>query len=144
MKKQMRMATRLAAVLAITSASFACRTVEGAREDAQSAGTTVVQAAEAVFTDQGAEAVIAGSISQVDRRTRMVLRNMGFTVTEADYDDNAREREYEAKMGDRTVRIELEWRSATTTEVDVSYRIGATNYEKGQARDILNRIQQQR
>lgn len=99
---------------------------------------------EAVFTDQGAEAVIQGSISDVDRRARAVLREMGMTLTAAEYDDNAREREYHATSGDRTAHVELEWRTATTTEVDVSYRIGATNYEKGQARDIITRIQRHR
>lgn len=144
MKKQMLMAARLAAVVALTSASFGCRTVEGAREDASSAANTVSNAVEAVFTDQGAEATIQGSISDVDRRTRAVLRGMGLTVTEADYDDNATEREYEARGGDRVVHVELESRSATMTEIDVSYRVGATDYQKGQARDVIRRVQQQR
>lgn len=144
MNKQMLLAARLAAVLALTSASFACRTVEGAREDASSAANTVSTAVEAVFTDQGAEATIQGSIADVDRRTRAVLSGMGLTLTEADYDDNAMEREYEARNGNRVVHVELESRSASTTEVDVSYRVGATDYRKGEARDIIRRIQQQR
>lgn len=144
MNKQMLLAVRLTAVVALTSASFACRTVEGAREDASSAANTVSTAVEAVFTDQGAEATIQGSISDVDRRTRAVLTAMGMTITEADYDDNAMEREYEARSGDRVAHVELESRGATTTEVEVSYRVGTTDYRKGEARDIIRRIQQQR
>ncbi|MET0399656.1 MAG: hypothetical protein ABW277_22900 [Longimicrobiaceae bacterium] len=144
MTKKLLVAARLAAVLALTSATFGCRTMQGAREDAESAANAVGNAAEAVFTDQGAEAVVQGSISDVDRRTRAVLGDMGMTITGADYDDNAMEREYEARSGDRVVHVELESRSPTTTQVDVSYRVGQANYEKEQARDIIRRIQQRR
>lgn len=144
MTQQMRTAARLAAVVVMASATFGCRTVQGAREDAQNAGESAVQAVESVFTDQGAEAVIAGSIADVDRRTRLVLREMGLTMDEVRFDDNARERDYEAKGGDRTVRVELEVRTATTTEIEVKYRVGATNYEKGQAQDVIRRVQARR
>ncbi len=139
MKKQML----VAAILALTTGAAGCRTMQGAKEDAQSAANTVGNAAEAAFTDQGAEAVLAGSIGVVDGRTRAVLRDMGFTVTDADYDDNAREREYEARSGDRVVKVELEARSASTTEVDLTYRVG-TNYDREQARDVIRRIQARR
>ena len=133
---------RLAVVAAITLGAHGCRTVQAAGEDIESAAGTVSNAAEAAFTDQGAEAVVQGSISDVDRRTRAVLQDMGMTITGTDYEDNATERQFEARSGDRVVRVELESRSATTTEVDVSYRVGDVNYEKEQARDIIRRIQQ--
>lgn len=142
MNRQIRMAVRLTAILAITSASFGCRTVQGAREDVTSAANTVGNVAEAVFTDQGAEALVQGSIADVDRRARAVLQDMDMAITGTDYDDNATEREYEARSGDRVVKVELESRSATSTQVEVSYRVGETNYEKEQARDIIRRIQQ--
>lgn len=142
MTNKMLVAVRLAAILVVTSATFGCRTMQAAGEDVESAAGAVGNAAEAAFTDQGAEAVVQGSIADVDRRTRAVLQGMGLTITGADYDDNATEREYEARGGDRVVRVELESRSAATTEVDVSYRVGETNYEKDQARDIIRRIQQ--
>ncbi|HEV2125067.1 MAG TPA: hypothetical protein VGW38_20145 [Chloroflexota bacterium] len=144
MRKQILMTARLATILAITAASFGCQTAQGAREDVAEAATTIGNVVEAVFTDQGAEAVVQGSIADVDRRTRAVLREMGLTLAEAEYDDNATEREYEARGGDRVVHVELEARSATTTEIEVSYRVGETNYEKEQAREIIRRIQQRR
>ena len=144
MTKQTLIATRLALVVAAVATAAGCRTAQAARDDVSSAAGSVSTAVEAVFTDQGAEAVVGGSIADVDRRTRAVLRGMGMTLTDAEYDDNAREREYEARVGDRVAKVELEWRSATTTEVDVSVRVGATDYRKGEARDIISRIQAQR
>lgn len=144
METQMLMAPLLAAVVALTSPSFGCRTVEGARGDGSSEANTVSTAVETIFTDEGADATIQGSRSDVDRRTRAVLRDTGLMVTDAEYGDNATEREYEARGDDRVVHVELESRIATTTEVEVSYRLVTTGYRKGEARDVIRRIQQQR
>ena len=45
--------------------------------------------ADKVVIVTGAEASLAGSIQELDRRTRTVLRNMGFTLTDAEYDDDS-------------------------------------------------------
>lgn len=142
--KSMLAATRLALVLALAGTSFACRTARAAGEDVRDAASTVGDAAEAVFTDQGAEVVIGSSIADVDRRTRAVLRGMGMTLGEMDYDDNATEREYEGRSGDTVVHVELESRGASSTEIEVSYRTGQVNYDKERARDIIRRVQAQR
>ncbi len=144
MKMQMLTAARLAFVLTIASASFACQTARGARADAESAVNTVGNAAEAVFTDQGAELVIQSPIADVDRRTRAVLTGMGMTLGRAEYDDNAAEREYEARSGDTVVHVELESRGAGATEIEVSHRTGQVNYDKNRARDLIRRVQAQR
>lgn len=144
MMKQMLKTARFAMILAIAPATFACRTMHAAGEDIKDAASTVGDAAEAVFTDQGAEAVIGGSIRDVERRTMTVLRGMGMTIADVDYEDNATEREYHAVMGDRKVHVKLETQSATATKIQASYRQGTLDYDKNQARTIISRVQQQR
>lgn len=132
MKKQM---LTLALVLAIVPATFGCRTAATAGAGA-AAG-----AAAATTVNQNAEATINASIADVDRRARDVLRGMGMTMTDANYEDNAMEREYEARSGDNVVHMKLVSRGAGSTQVAVSYRRGRVDYSKTEAQNILSRIQ---
>ena len=144
MKHRMLIAGRLGIILATTVAAAACRTAQGAREDARSAANAVENAAEAVFTDQGAESLVQGSIAEVDRRARAVLADMGMELTKASYEDNATEREYEARSGDRVGHVKLVSRGAGATHVNVSYRVGRVDYDREQARTIILRIHRRR
>jgi hypothetical protein len=120
--------------LVLVAGTFGCRTAA-----AGAAGA----AAAVMLNDQGAEALVQGSIGDVDRRTRAVLRDMGLQMTEADSEDNATEREYEARSGERVVHVKLEARGSST-EVNVSSREGRLDYDKDHARTIISRIQRQR
>jgi environmental stress-induced protein Ves len=132
MKKQM---LALALVLAIAPAAVGCRT-------AATAGAGAAAGAAAATTiNQNAEGSVAASISETDRRTRNVLRGMGMTLTDANYEDNAMEREYEARSGDNVVHIKLVSRGGSSTNVAVSYRRGRVDYSKTEAQNILTRIQ---
>ena len=105
-------------------------------------------------TGQGAESVVAGSLSEVDRRTRAVLAEMGLQVTARAMEDDAAEREYEARNGDRVVHVKLTAREASSTAVNVSSRERTLDYDKSHdisvanrrwlASLVLERVQQQR
>jgi hypothetical protein len=122
-----------------------CRTARTAAAEVVNAAEEAGQAIASIIpTNQGAESLVQGSISNVDRRTRAVLTNMGLQLTRAEYEDNATEREYEARRGDRVVHIKLQARGTTSTQVNVSSREGRLDYDKSHARTIIERIQRQR
>ncbi len=138
MTKRMRLITRAALILAVAPVAYGCRTAAtvGAGAAAGAAAATTV--------NQNAEGSIAAPISIVDRRARSVLTSMGMTLTDANYEDNATEREYEARSGDNVTHIKLVARGASSTDVAVSYRRGRVDYSKTEAQRILARIQQAR
>jgi len=135
MKKQM---LRLALVLAIVPAAYGCRTAAtvGAGAAAGAAAATQV--------NQNVEAVINDPIGQIDVRARAALRIRGMTLTDAEYEDNATEREYEGRQGDNVAHIKLVANGANSTRVAVSYRRGALDYSKDEAQQILRLIQNTR
>ncbi|HLL82335.1 MAG TPA: DUF3568 family protein [Longimicrobium sp.] len=135
MKKQI---LRLALVLAIAPAAYGCRTAAtvGAGAAAGAAAATQV--------NQNVEATINAPISTVDSRARAALQIRGMTMTEAAYEDNATEREYEARQGDNVAHIKLVANGASSTRVAVSYRRGQLDYSKDEAQQILRLIQNTR
>ena len=131
----------LLAVALLLGAS-ACRSASTATTVA--AGAAGVAAA-IVLNDQNAEAEIAGSLADVDRRAQVVLSGMGLQIVTSTSENDAREREYEARSGDRVVHVKLEQRAPGVTKASVSSRTGTTlNYDVSHARMIVERIQQQR
>ena len=135
MKKQI---LRLALVLAIAPAAYGCRTAAtvGAGAAAGAAAATQV--------NQNVEATINAPIATVDSRARAALQIRGMTMTEAAYEDNATEREYEARQGDNVAHIKLVANGANSTRVAVSYRRGQLDYSKDEAQQILRLIQNTR
>jgi hypothetical protein len=122
-----------------------CRTARTAADEIGDAAGAAGRAIASINpTNQGAEALVQGSVSNVDRRARTVLSSMGLQLTKAKYEDNATEREYEARSGNRVVHMKLEARGTTSTQVNVSSREGTLDYDKSHARMILERIQRQR
>lgn len=122
-----------------------CRTARTAADEIGDAAGAAGRAIASINpTNQGVESLVQGSISAVDRRARAVLSSMGLQVTKSKMEDNATEREYEARSGNRVVHVKLEARGATSTEVEVTSREGTLDYDKSHARTILERIQRQR
>jgi len=138
MQKRMLTAARIAMVLAIAPAAYGCRTAAtvGAGAAAGAAAATTV--------NQNVEATVAAPIATVDSRARQVLSSMGMTLTDAEYEDNATEREYEGRSGDNVAHIKLIADGASRTRVAVSYRRGRVDYSQTEAQRILDRIQQAR
>ena len=126
-----------------------CRTVQTAAEETRQAGEAAGAAVGGAIasinpTEQGADALVQGSIADLDLRTRAVLLRMGLQVTETETEDNGAEREYVARRGDRVVHVRLQARGTTSTQVNVSSREGTLDYDKSHARTVLEQIQRQR
>lgn len=132
---------RMILALALTTASFGCRSaVSSVDTPSVAAGET----AEIIVTGESAASVIAGSMGDVDRRTRRVLLNMGLQFDDGSDEDNATEREYEARNADRVVHVKLEQRPGTlATNLTVSSRNGST-YEVNHARTVIQQVQNTR
>lgn len=133
-----RAATALVVLLPLFSAACGSRTGTVA---AAAAGT----AAGVALSNQNAEGEAHGSIAEMDRRTRAVFSSMGLEITKSSAENNATEREYEARSGDRVVHVKLEQPAGShMTKVSVSSRRGTTlDYDVSHARMVLQRIQQQ-
>jgi phage gp45-like len=130
-------------MLAIVLA-FAIVPAAGCRTAATVGAGAAAGAAAATQVNQNAEATINAPISAVDSRARTALRVRGMTMTDANYEDNATEREYEARQGDNVAHIKLIANGASSTRVAVSYRRGAVDYSKEEAQNILRLIQNTR
>ncbi len=103
-------------VLVSTLPVAGCRTARTAADEIGDAAGAAGRAIASINpTNQGAEALVQGSVSNVDRRARTVLSSMGLQLTKAEYEDNATEREYEARSGKRVVHMKLEARGTTST-----------------------------
>lgn len=142
MRKQILKIFRLGLILAVAPATVACATARGVEEDTRSAANTAGNVVQAVFTDQGAEAVVEDSIDDVERRTRAVLQEMGLAIADVEYEDGATEREFVSRTGERMAHVKLEALSPSTTEINASYRVGTADYNREEARNIVTRIQQ--
>ena len=116
----------------------------GCRTAATVGAGAAAGAAAATQVNQNAEATINSPISAVDARTRTVLRVRGMTMTDANYEDNATEREYEARQGDNVAHVKLVANGANSTRVAVSYRRGQLDYSKEEAQNIVRLIQNTR
>lgn len=142
MKARPSLAARCLLCAALALPAAGCRS--GSTAAAAAAGAAGAAAA-IVLNNQNAEADIAGGIADVDRRTRVVLAGLGLQIVDEATEDNATEREYEARRGDRVVHVKLIGRAANSTRVAVSSRLGTTvDYDVTHARMIVQRIQQQR
>ncbi len=146
MPTQLNAAARCLMLVLISALPVAgCRPARTAADEiGDAAGAAGRAIASIIPTNQGAESLVQGSVSNVERRARAVLTNMGLQLTKASYEDNATEREYEARRGDRVVHMKLQARGATSTQVNVSSREGRLDYDKSHARTIIERIHRQR
>ncbi|HEX8394164.1 MAG TPA: hypothetical protein VF665_17605 [Longimicrobium sp.] len=124
---------RVALILAVTPVAYGCRT----------AAAVGAGAGAATMVNQNADALVDAPIGTVERRTRSVLAGMGMTLRDVAYEDNATEREFEARSGDNVAHVKLE-AEGQRTKVGVSYRRGRMDYSKEEATRILNAIQNAR
>ena len=124
--------------------AFAIVPAAGCRTAATVGAGAAAGAAAATTVNQNVEATIAAPIATVDTRARAALRVRGMTVTDANYEDNATEREYEARQGDNVAHLKLIANGANSTRVAVSYRRGAVDYSRDEAQRILTLIQNTR
>lgn len=98
-------------------------------------------AAGAVYlTSRGAEALVEGSVDNVESRALAVMSEMGIVKDGQSSEDGGDQRELKGKKGDLDVTIAMKRKSPTTTEVEVTARENLAEWDKDFAQDVLNRI----
>lgn len=93
------------------------------------------------LTDQGASSSVAGSLEEVERRTREVLEELDVRVSERT--ERPTGRRYEGVAGDLEVNVELEQEGSGTTLVKASARRNRVQYDREYARALVRRVIQQ-
>lgn len=124
--------------------AFAIVPAAGCRTAATVGAGAAAGVAAATQVNQNVEATINAPIATVDTRARAALQVRGMTMTDAAYEDNATEREFEGRQGDNVAHIKLIANGANSTRVAVSYRRGQLDYSKDEAQNILRLIQNAR
>jgi hypothetical protein len=95
---------------------------------------------EIYFTTRGAEAVIAGSVDEVEARTRKVLAKEGIAIDESSSKKGGEKREFKGDKGELTVTIEISRESATASKIEVTARKNVAVVDKDYAKYILDQI----
>ncbi|HEX7118209.1 MAG TPA: DUF3568 family protein [Longimicrobiales bacterium] len=127
-------AVRAVVVIALTHPLAACA---AAAAGAAGAATGIY------LTSRGANGIVEGTVADVTRRTERVYADMDITITEREYQETG---EVEIK-GDRNgtqVNTEIEYETATTTEVKVEARENEFQWDQDLAREVVQRIVQAR
>lgn len=96
------------------------------------------------FTSRGVGGVIEGSLDDVVRRTEIVYRDMGITIREREVDPDGDEIEIKGNRGGMSVDTNIRRETATTSRIEVEAQKSAVEWDQDYARDVLNRIIQQR
>lgn len=93
------------------------------------------------LTTRGAKGIVEGSVSDVDRRTGVVLANQGIEVTKRTVAGDGSSVKIDGKTrDDQDMNVEIERKTATTTEVEVAVRKNAVVWDQDYARMILEQI----
>ncbi len=93
------------------------------------------------LTTRGAEGIVEGSVADVERRTNVVLAEQRIIVTERKTVNDGKKVELKGKTGDgRDVKVTINRKSATTSEVEVEVRESAVVWDQDYSRALLERI----
>ena len=128
MSANFRSSTRWASLFAISALVAGCI----------SAGTR--PGGEIYFTTHGAEAVVSGSVDEVEARTRKVLAKEGIAIDESSMKKGGDKREFKGDKGELTVTIEITRETPTTSKVEVTARKNLVVVNKDYAKHILDQI----
>jgi hypothetical protein len=97
------------------------------------------------YNDRGAHSLVNGSVAAIAADARAVFAEMGITPNGEDAgDNNENDRTVAGMRGDMRVSVEIERQSESTSEVMVTAREGAVEFDREMARDILSRIMRRR
>ena len=92
------------------------------------------------YTNRGATSVVAGTVDQVFDRAVAAFQQAGITETGRATENSGRQRKLLGTKGEYEVTAELNRTTDSTTKVEITARKSAVEYDKGLAKDILNRI----
>ena len=92
------------------------------------------------YTNRGATSVVAGSVDQVFDRAGGAFQQAGITETGRSTEDSGLQRKLLGTKGEYDVTVELNRSTDSTTNVEITARKNAVEYDKELAKDILSRI----
>jgi len=92
------------------------------------------------LTSRGAEAVVSGSIDEVEARARKVLAKEGITIDEQSITKGGDHRLLKGNKGDLTITIEIARDTPTTTKTEVTAKKNLLEWDKDYAKELLNQI----
>jgi hypothetical protein len=128
MTKAIRMALLLAALVLPAGGCLAVAAGAGA-------------AGAIAYSERGAESRVSGNVSAIEADARAVLTEMAVTLDSHDPDaGNENSAVVSGMQGETRIRVEIERQSSTTSEVMVTAREGALDYNRDMSRDILSAI----
>jgi hypothetical protein len=128
-----RTLARWAIVLACAGSAAAC------------VAAAAAGAAGAIYaTTRGAESLVDGPIDQVAARVQPIMQEMDIAQTGSSTDDGGAKREFKGKHADLEVTVQLERQDSATTKAEVYARKNLAEWDKDYARDVLERLVQQR
>jgi hypothetical protein len=101
-------------------------------------------AAGAIYlTTRGAKALLQGNVADLVRRTQAVFQSEGIQETGQSTEKSGAKAELKGTKGNLDITVTFESQSATTTDVEVSARKNAVEWDKDYAKSLLSRIAQQ-
>jgi hypothetical protein len=93
------------------------------------------------LTTRGAKGLVEGTVADVERRAGVVLAEQRIEITERKAAINGSRVELKGETGTgNAVTVEIERKTASTTEVEVAVRESAVVWDQDRARAILERI----
>lgn len=125
---------RIHALLTITllsaAAAAGCWTAAGAAAGAAGA---------IAYTERGARSQVDASVGEAVAATEAVFRDRGIRTTEREVDDGD-EIELEGQIGDRDIDVDIEREDPGVTEIEVTVQESIVEYDRDEARAILQDI----
>ena len=91
-------------------------------------------------TTRGVESIVTGSVDQVAERAQTVMQQMNIVQQGSSTDDAEAKRSFKGKQGDLDITIDLAQQDTATTKVEVYARKNLAEWDKGYAREVLQRI----
>ena len=130
MRSPSHMMLRLALVVALAASGTGCL----AAAAGAGAGAGIY------LTSRGASGQVNDDVAALTARTRTVFSEMGIQMTATETEDGGKEVEVHGTRDGMDITVEIERKSATTSEVAVSARKSEVEWDKEYARQILSRI----
>jgi len=98
-------------------------------------------AAGAVYaTSRGAEALVSGSVEEVAARAQTVMKDMSIAPSGEKTETAGDKHELKGKQGDLDITIQMQRSDSATTKVEVYARKNLAEWDKGYAREVLEKI----
>lgn len=91
-------------------------------------------------TTRGAEALVSGSVDEVAARAQTVMSDMNIAPSGEKTETAGDKHQLKGKNGDLDITIDMQRSDSATTKVEVYARKNLAEWDKGYAKDVLERI----